>query len=121
MSVHIQHHEAGTQIALSGELTIYTVAEIRAALAEPMDTHAPSGRVDIELSGVTEIDSAGLQLLLILSRHTEKEVRFLQHPASVLQLIRLANLECLLGASNPSSTPNSQASSIVSKDDHHEQ
>lgn len=54
-----------TLLPLSGELTIYRATELRqtllAALAEPMTD--PDG-LALDLSGVTELDSAGLQLLL---------------------------------------------------------
>lgn len=56
-----QHSASSTLVRLDGELTIYRAAEVcgtlRAALANPID-------LQIDLSAVSEIDSAGVQLLL---------------------------------------------------------
>lgn len=50
---------------------------------------------DVDLSGVTEIDSAGLQLMLMAKREAAilgKEVRFVRHSDPVLELIDLCAL-----------------------------
>lgn len=47
---------------IEGELTIYTVAERK---AEVMDAFGVPHGVEVDLSGVTEIDGAGVQLLLV--------------------------------------------------------
>jgi len=47
---------------LSGEFTIYRAAEIRAELIAALDTCEQ--RLEIDLDAVTEIDSAGVQLLI---------------------------------------------------------
>jgi len=94
MSVQIEQLGQGTRAILAGELTIYTVAEIKAALGEAMEA---DNEIEVDLSGVTEIDTAGLQLMLIVKRNPGKEVRFVNHPASVLRLIDLANLGGALG------------------------
>lgn len=85
---------AGVQsIAPQGELTIYTVKDIRNRLLEVM---AVSDRVDIDLAGVTDVDSAGLQLLLLAKRQAGKEVRFTRHSAAVLRVVEMANVGPLL-------------------------
>ena len=52
-------------IVLSGELTIYGVAEVKTRVLEGI----ASGVHTIDLTGVSEIDSAGLQLLCA-ARHS---------------------------------------------------
>jgi anti-sigma B factor antagonist len=94
MNIQVEHTGNGTRVKLAGELTIYTAAEIKAALAEVM---VESGEIEIDLSGITEIDTAGLQLMLIAKRNPGTVVRFVNHPASVLRLIDLANLGGALG------------------------
>jgi len=51
------------QLRLTGELTIYTVAEILTRLRAPLAEHPV---LALDLSEVTELDGAGLQLLLWL-------------------------------------------------------
>lgn len=98
MTIHIESlgSENGMQIKLAGELTIYTVMETKTALSEAMEG---VDRIEIDLSDITEIDTAGLQLMLILKSHAEKDVRFVNHPPAVRQLIELANLGAALGGS----------------------
>lgn len=81
-------------VKLSGELTIYTVTEIKADLAEAMER---ADDIEVDLAGVSEIDTAGLQLMLIAKRNAGKTVRFINHSSSVLRLVDLANLGSVLG------------------------
>ncbi|KRP62056.1 STAS domain-containing protein [Pseudomonas orientalis] len=53
------------RVRIDGELTIYTVAELAGALLPQMGA-AP--RLELDLSEVTEIDGAGLQLLAVIQR-----------------------------------------------------
>ncbi|MGI4721370.1 MAG: STAS domain-containing protein [Janthinobacterium lividum] len=67
MQLHFEHQADGTGLLrLSGELTIYHAAELKAALLPLADDGAHALVVD--LSGVSDIDSAGLQLLLATRR-----------------------------------------------------
>ena len=76
-------------LRLQGELTIYRAAELKQALlAEP----AP---IEIDLSGVTDIDTAGVQLLMLAKRvaQTEKrELRLVAHSQAVSEVFELLNL-----------------------------
>ena len=54
------------RLALEGELTIYGAAELQARLIAAL-ADAPEG-LDIDLAGVTDIDSAGVQLLMATHR-----------------------------------------------------
>ena len=58
---------AGRVLALEGELTVQTAADRRAVLAAAL---AGPGDLDLDLSAVTELDTAGLQLLLLARRET---------------------------------------------------
>ncbi|WP_339532603.1 STAS domain-containing protein [Pseudomonas mucidolens] len=53
------------RVGIDGELTIYTVAELASALL-PQIGAAP--RLELDLSQVTEMDGAGLQLLALIQR-----------------------------------------------------
>lgn len=94
MSIDVKCDSDVAQATLTGELNIYTVAEIKAGLASCMEL---ADRVEVDLFGVSDIDTAGLQLMLIAKREPGKDVRFVNHPACVLRLIDLANLAGALG------------------------
>lgn len=81
-------------MTLAGELTIYSVAATKAELLRR--THNLQ-TLDIDLSGVYDIDLAGLQWMLIAKRLPATGVRFVNHSAPVLRLLKLTNLGPVLG------------------------
>lgn len=91
-----EHMQTAARLALSGEMTIYNAAQIKVTLAEAMHG-ASEVEVEVDLSGITDIDTAGLQLMLIAKRHPDCRVRFVNHSPEVLRLIDLANLGGALG------------------------
>ncbi len=94
MRTENQHSDQAAQITLAGELTVYSVAEVKARLAEAMNRH---DEIEVDLAGITEIDTAGLQLMLIAKRRAGKAVRFVHHSPTVMRWIDLANLGGVLG------------------------
>ncbi len=58
--------DALTVLPLDGELNIYRAAELRQVLLAAL-SDSPAG-LELDLSGVSEIDSAGVQLLLAVRR-----------------------------------------------------
>jgi len=58
---------------LSGELTIYAAQDIRQRLLEQLEHLAAEGPdcLEIDVSGITEADTAGVQLLLAARNHAE--------------------------------------------------
>ncbi|CAM3370934.1 sulfate transporter [Pseudomonas floridensis] len=54
-----------TRVHIDGELTIYTVTELAAGLLPQLGA-AP--HLEVDLSQVTEMDGAGLQLLAVIER-----------------------------------------------------
>lgn len=80
-------------IRIQGELTIYqayaAVDCLRAGVASGVLT-------TIDLSGVTELDTAGLQWLLLVQRLTgpeSKPLALVNHSPPVLEVLKLAGLE----------------------------
>jgi len=57
-------------LELTGELTIQTSGERKAALVEALGAAQADGaaELDLDLHGVTELDTAGVQLLLMAQR-----------------------------------------------------
>ena len=92
MTYELVSHKNGA--SLSGELTIYTAGEIKGSCAKLLSKRK---KLEIDLSAVTEIDTAGLQLMLLLKRKPGVEVSFANHSAPVLRLLDLTNLAGALG------------------------
>jgi anti-sigma B factor antagonist len=96
MTISITHSQPGT-LAISGALTIYDAAAAKTAL---LDGLADTRDLEIDLSGVDEIDSAGVQLLILLKREavkTGKAVRLVQHSAATLEVLDRFNLASYFG------------------------
>jgi anti-anti-sigma factor len=83
--------------AIEGELTIYTASTLKASLL----TFLNSGdELEINLAEVTEIDTAGLQLLILIKREAAKAgklLSFVMHSNVVLETLELANLTSAFG------------------------
>ena len=81
------------RLRLTGELTIYTAAETLTQLRERLAEHQACA---LDLSEVTEIDGAGLQLLLWL-RETARargiELRLVAHSPVVAEVLALLQLQ----------------------------
>lgn len=93
-----------TVFAIDGEFTIYRTAELSQALQTWLSSLAGPARLD--LSGVSEMDSAGLQLLLALQRTArERTIALTLAPISpaVREVLRLTALERQL-SSEPEQT-----------------
>ena len=59
---------------IDGEFTIYRAAELAAALKSALADVAEGGVFELDLSGVTEMDCAGVQLLMA-ARRSAKDTR----------------------------------------------
>jgi anti-anti-sigma regulatory factor len=88
----VDRRDGAVQAVVDGELSIYTVAALKGDLAA-----LGPGPVDIDLSGVTDLDTAGLQWMLMAKRLAGRNVRFIHHSAAVLQMLDHANLAGALG------------------------
>lgn len=83
---------------IEGELTIYTVADWQARIASAFASDADQSTV-IDLSRITEIDTAGLQVLLVAHRTAAargRRLRLTTPASSVHELLRLCRLERLV-------------------------
>ena len=80
-----------SQVSIAGEMTIYAAAELKAPLWTAVQA-APS--VEVDLSQVSELDTAGLQLLMLIKKHPPKDTRiaFVNHSQVVIDVIELMNL-----------------------------
>lgn len=84
MSLEIQKQGSSAVVLVRDEMTIYTVAQQKELLTVwAKELH----QLSLDLSATPEIDSAGIQLLLLLHREmTQKQgLLRLQNPSSELQ------------------------------------
>jgi phospholipid transport system transporter-binding protein len=84
------------KFALSGKMTFRTAGAILRASEEPFEKHT---RIEVDLSGVTHTDSAGLALLLewiTWANHTVREIRFTGVPAKIDAIAKVTEVDGLL-------------------------
>ena len=81
-------------LKIEGELTIFRAMELKPAmLPTPPLT-------DIDLSGVTDLDTAGLQLLMLAKKTAlaeNRELRLVGHSPAVLEVFELLNVAAYFG------------------------
>lgn len=84
------------RIAVEGELTIFTAAELRQQLLDALDIEPG---IEIDLSKVCDMDSAGIQLIVATKNEAtlrNKYLHFTGHSPAVSQVLALCNLTDLL-------------------------
>lgn len=82
-------------LAIEGELTIYRAAELRDVLLAALVAVAEGGDLELNLAAVTEMDSAGVQLLMATKKTmaaTRRELRLVEHSPAVLEVFELLDL-----------------------------
>ena len=85
--------EANT-LRIEGEFTIFRAMELKPALlpTPPLD--------EIDLSGVTDIDTAGVQLLMLAKKTAlaeKRELRLVGHSPAVIEVFELLNVAAYFG------------------------
>ena len=69
--------QAPQAFRVDGEFTIYRAAELAASMKAALAQVPPGGAFEIDLSGVTDMDSAGVQLLFAALRSASETGRTL--------------------------------------------
>jgi anti-anti-sigma factor len=80
------------RLALSGELTIYRAAELKAELLNAL---RPDTELEVDLSGVTELDTCGVQLLMMAKSTAKAQggaLRLTAHSPAVLDVFDVFDL-----------------------------
>jgi anti-sigma B factor antagonist len=86
-----------TRIAIDGELTIYRAADLKVTVLEAL---RKTRVLEIDLSGVTELDTAGLQVLMLAKQAAaadQRELRLLQHSPAVVEIFEMLDLVAFFG------------------------
>lgn len=98
MGVSVERTKSGLcRITVEGEMTIYTALELKDQLLSPLAT---CKEVELKLAGVSEIDSAGLQLLVLVKTEAhahDKTLSITDHSPAVLDILDLCDLEGFFG------------------------
>ena len=90
-------------LALTGEMTIYEAAALKSQMLASLNA---SQGLEVDLSGVTELDTSGVQLMLLLKHEAEvanKSLKWVKHSQPVSQVLTLLNLVAPWAIPYPSS------------------
>jgi anti-anti-sigma factor len=85
------------RISLDGEMTIYRAADLKVAVLEAL---RKTRVLEVDLSGVTELDTAGLQVLMLAKQTAtaeQRELRLLQHSPAVVEIFEMLDLVAFFG------------------------
>jgi anti-anti-sigma factor len=85
------------KVAISGAMTIYGAAAARDTLLDALDGAA---ELEVDLSGVAEMDTAGVQLLALLKREAAssgKRVALTGHSPAVREVLDCYRLAAYFG------------------------
>jgi anti-anti-sigma factor len=92
-----QSRGAASTLRIEGEMSIYRAAEFKAVL---LDALAQSNELEIDLSAVSEIDSAGVQLLVLAKKTAQAQggqLKLVRHSHAVLEVFELFDLASYFG------------------------
>jgi anti-anti-sigma factor len=92
-----EHVEYTRRLVLSDDFTIYNAGVLKARLMAALDEVLA---LDIDIAQVAEIDTAGMQLLILAKREAArqgKELRIVAHSPTVLDAIDFLNLGAFFG------------------------
>ncbi len=92
MELSQEHREDRLCLRASGEMTIYRAADLKPKLLRAL---SESDAIDLDLSGVSELDTTGVQLLMLLKQEAVaagKALALSGHSPAVLEVFELLNL-----------------------------
>ncbi len=92
MEIHSERHASCLHLHPEGEFTIYHAAELMPML---FDALTQSDEIEIDLSAVAEIDTSGVQLLMLMKREAVaagKSLKLSSHSPAVLEVFEVMGL-----------------------------
>lgn len=92
MAIKKRKTKNGCKVSIEGDMTIYEAVETCETLKKILGENKS---VDIDLQGVTEIDTAGVQILLSLKKQanvTDKVMTISMHSEPVVEVFELLNI-----------------------------
>ncbi len=94
MTIRVETKSGVAKLSIDGELTIYAARESKSQL---LDALHGCGEMEIDLSGVSEMDTAGLQVLLLTKREAMRAGKTLCLVGKSPALLTMFNLYHLAG------------------------
>jgi len=97
MNINVTTEDGICRVGIEGEMTIYNAAQTKESLLSVM---ADCNEIEMDLGRVSEIDTAGLQLLALVKREaadSNKPLQFVAHSQAVLDMLDLCNLSGVFG------------------------
>lgn len=89
--------DGAAHLILDGPMTIYNAGEIKAQL---MNGLSVATIVELDLSHVNEMDTAGFQLLVMAKRESQRQghtLRIIAHSPAVREVIDFYNMDAFFG------------------------
>ncbi len=89
--------DGAVHLMLDGPMTIYNAGEIKAQLLTGLQTAAI---LELDLSHVGEMDTAGFQLLVMAKRESQRQghtLRIIAHSPAVRDVIDFYNMDAFFG------------------------
>jgi len=97
MTTDTEHKNEKSVLRIDGEMTIYRATELKQVLLAALNQTV---ELEVDLAGVTEIDTAGVQILLLLKRQalaTQRKLHLVAHSPAVLEVLEMLNLAAHFG------------------------
>lgn len=97
MTTTIEQDAQQSVLYIEGELSIYRAEELKHTLLAALEQ---SAALEVNLAGVTEFDTAGVQLLMLAketARARHGELRLVAHSPAVVEVFELINLGAYFG------------------------
>ena len=92
MELNSERHGNRLRLHAAGEMTIYSAAELKPTLLGAL---GQSEEIEIDLSGVSELDTSGAQLLMLMKREAMaagKGLTLSGHSPAVLEVFEVLGL-----------------------------
>jgi len=97
MGITITQQGDRLQVALHDEMSIYSAAELQQQLLPLLQEQT---QLTLDLAAVTEFDSAGLQLLIVLKQEAlqrQQTLQIINHSEPVVAVLKLLNMIAFFG------------------------
>lgn len=93
MNINIEKNNGLCELQIEGEMTIFNAAELKKQL---LCSLAECQEIKIDLSEVSEMDTAGLQLLLLVgweAKRLNKHLRITSYSTAILSVLELFRID----------------------------
>jgi anti-sigma B factor antagonist len=97
MDIRMEKKKGVCRMKLAGEMTIYHAANLKGPMVEALEQCKD---LEINLAGVSEMDTAGFQLLLLAKREAarrDKPLHLVDHSQATLEMLDLFGMAGYFG------------------------